>query len=197
VGRNLDLRRSLGVPDDAPLIGGAFRMQPVKRPLFWAEAARLIREAVPEAHFLIIGDGAMAEDVAAYARHHGFSDRMHLPGRVADVGAWYRAMDLKLLTSEREGTPNAIIEAQHFGVPVVATDVGGIPEAMQSGVTGALVPGQSPAEYAEAAIRILRDPVWHAAARRHARDYVHRMFSLDSVVDQLIDLYGNVETRRS
>jgi len=196
-GRNLGLRRSLGIPDDAPLIGGAFRMQPVKRPLFWAEAARLIREAVPEAHFLIIGDGPMAEDVAAYARDHGFGDRMHLPGRVSDVGAWYRAMDLKLLTSEREGTPNAIIEAQHFGVPVVATQVGGIPEAMQSGMTGAVVPGQSPAEYAQAAVRILRDPAWHAAARRCARDYVHRTFSLDCVVDQLIDLYGIAEARRS
>lgn len=192
VGRNVELRRSLGVPDEAPLIGGSFRIVPVKRPMYWIEAAERILAAHPAAHFLIIGDGDMTEDVANYAETHGFGDRVHLPGRVSNVGDWYRAMDLKLLTSEREGIPNALIEAQHFGVPIVATDVGGIAEAIEPGRTGHVVPGKTPAEYAAACIKILRDREWHEAAQQRAQDYVHDKFSLDNVVDELLGFYGMV-----
>ncbi|CAH1658312.1 Glycosyltransferase involved in cell wall biosynthesis [Hyphomicrobiales bacterium] len=191
VSRNLALRETLGIADPAaPIIGGSFRLQPVKRPLWWAEAARLILKAVPEAHFLIIGDGDMTEAVAAFAANHGFGAHFHLPGRVLNVGDWYRVMDVKLLTSEREGIPNAIIEAQHFGVPVVATDVGGVAEAIADGESGLVVAAQSPAHYAEAVIRILRDPAWQARARQCAPVHVHTTFSLDAVVAQLLGLYG-------
>ncbi|MBS7704243.1 glycosyltransferase [Chelatococcus asaccharovorans] len=197
-GRNVALRETLGIADPAaPVIGGAFRLQPVKRPLWWAEAARLILQAAPDAHFLIIGDGDMTETVAAFATAHGFGHRLHLPGRVANVGDWYRAMDIKLLTSEREGIPNAIIEAQHFGVPVVATDVGGVAEAIAQGESGFAIKAQSPADYADAVIRILRDPAWQARARLQAPAHVHAMFSLDTVVDQLCGFYGLSRTCRS
>lgn len=189
--RNDELRQRLGITDPAtPLIGGAFRIEPVKRPLWWVEVARQILAAAPDAHFLIIGDGDMTPDVAAYAQSHGFAARLHLPGRVSNVGDWYRAMDIKLLTSEREGMPNAIIEAQHCGVPVVATDVGGVAEAIRDGETGFVVPGEQPASYAAAVIRILRDPGWHASARERARAHVQALFSLDAVVAQLMTLYG-------
>ena len=164
-GRNMTLRRELGVPDDAPLIGGAFRIVPVKRPLYWIEAARQIREAIPNAHFVIIGDGDMTDEVAAYACRHGFSAAMHLPGRVSNVGDWYRAMDLHLLTSEREGLPNALIESQHFGVPIVATAVGGVHEAVDIGQTGYVVDGDNgPTPYAQKVIEVLRDLAWHKRA---------------------------------
>ena len=189
--RNFALRETLGIADPAaPVIGGSFRLQPVKRPLWWAEAARLILEAAPDAHFLIIGDGDMAAAVAAFAADHGFGQRLHLPGRVSNVGDWYRAMDVKLLTSEREGIPNAIIEAQHFGVPVVATDVGGVAEAIAHAESGFAVKAQSPADYADTVIRILRDTAWRTRARHRAPAHVHAMFSLDTVVDQLCGLYG-------
>ncbi|MBS7697979.1 MULTISPECIES: glycosyltransferase [unclassified Chelatococcus] len=191
VSRNTTLRESLGIEDPAtPVIGGSFRLQPVKRPMWWAEAARLILDAVPTAHFLIIGDGDMTDAVAAFSTDHGFRDRLHLPGRVSNVGDWYRVMDVKLLTSEREGIPNAIIEAQHFGVPVVATDVGGVAEAIADGESGLVVAARSPADYADAVIRILRDPAWRAKARQCAPVHVHGTFSLDAVVDQLLGLYG-------
>jgi glycosyltransferase involved in cell wall biosynthesis len=191
VGRNLALRRELGIPDDAPVIGGSFRIVAVKRPLYWIEAARQIREAVPNAHFLIIGDGDMTEEVAAFAFEHGFGEALHLPGRVANVGDWYRAMDLKLMTSEREGIPNAIIEAQHFGVPIVATHVGGIHEAIDPGQTGHVTPGDNgPEPYAAQVIASLRDSAWHEAAREKAPRFVHDKFSLDTVVERLMHYYG-------
>ncbi len=190
-GRNLALRRELGIPDDAPVVGGSFRIMAVKRPRYWIAAAHRVRQAIPNAHFLIIGDGDMTDEVAAYAASHGFADAVHLPGRVSNVGDWYRAMDLKLMTSEREGIPNAIIEAQHFGVPIVATDVGGIPEAIDPGETGFVAPGGQGFEpYADRIIALLNDPEWMAAASRKAPAFVHRKFSLDTVLDQLMGYYG-------
>ena len=190
-GRNFDLRREIGVPDDVNLVGGSFRIMPVKRPMYWIEAARRIREAVPGTHFLIIGDGDMTDEVAAYAAEHGFSDALHLPGRVSNVGDWYRAMDVKLLTSEREGIPNALIEAQHFGVPIIATAVGGIHEAIDIGKTGYVVSGdEGPGVYADKMIEVLLDRDWHDRARLLAPDFVHDKFSLDRVLDRLMAYYG-------
>jgi glycosyltransferase involved in cell wall biosynthesis len=189
-GRNVELRDSLGIPPDALVVGGSFRIFSVKRPEYWIGAAGIIGAAVPNAHFLIIGDGDMTELVQERAKEYGISDRLHLPGRVSNVGDWYRAMDLSLLTSEREGIPNALIEAQHFGVPIVATHVGGIPEAIEMGTTGYTVPGNAPAEYAERVISILRDQDWRASAYVRAQDFVHEKFSLERVIDRLLGYYG-------
>jgi glycosyltransferase involved in cell wall biosynthesis len=189
-GRNVELRRSLGIGDHNLVVGGSFRIFSVKRPEYWIAAARVIAKAIPQAHFLIIGDGDMTELVQERAREYGIADRLHLPGRVSNVGDWYRAMDLSMLCSEREGIPNAIIEAQHFGVPIVATDVGGLPESIDPGETGFVVPGNSPDEYADRAISILRDQYWRAKAAIRAPDFVHEKFSLDRVTDRLIGYYG-------
>ena len=115
--------------DGAPVVG-AFRMVAVKRPQIWVEAARLISARSPRVHFVIIGDGPLSGAVAELAAECGLSDRFHLPGRVSNVGDWYRTMDVMLLTSRREGTPNVIIQAQHFGIPSVVTDVGGVAEVV-------------------------------------------------------------------
>ncbi len=190
VGPNPDLRARLGIPGDAFVVGGAFRLVPVKRPMLWIEAARHIAEAVPTARFVVIGGGDQTEQVAAYAAAHGFADRLHLIGRVQDVGAYYRIMDVTLLTSEREGVPNAVIEAQHFGVPVVATDVGGIAEAIDPGTTGFAVRGQDAWDYVERVCWIARKPEWRAAAAVAAPGFVGGRYSLANVVAELMELYG-------
>lgn len=190
LGQNMELRSSLGIPPDALVVGGSFRIFSVKRPEYWIAAAGIVGAAVPNAHFLIIGDGDMTELVQERAKEYGISDRLHLPGRVSNVGDWYRTMDLSLLTSEREGIPNALIEAQHFGVPIVATHVGGIPEAIEMGTTGYTVPGVAPDDYAERIIAIFRDPDWRARAYIRAPEFVHDKFSLEHVVDKLIGYYG-------
>ena len=195
-GRNVLLRERLGVPADAFVVGGAFRFVPVKRPMLWIEVARRVAEACPAAHFLIIGDGEMRAEVVAHAERHGFAERLHLPGRVSDVGNWFRAMDLQLLTSEREGLPNVLIEAQHVGVPAVSADVGGAGETIEPGVTGILVPPDAGAEaFADAVLSAIRDPAWHAAARARAPVFVHETFDADRVVDQIMELYG-IDARR-
>ncbi len=190
LGPNLEMRRQWGIPDSAPVIGGSFRIVPVKRPRLWMETAKLILESVPDAHFVIIGGGDMTDEVVEYAQQHGFAERFHLPGRVADVGAWYRVMDVMLHTSEREGIPNAIIECQHFGVPVVATDVGGIPEALDLGKTGYVIKDATAENYAAHVVEVLSNERWLSEARAAAPQFVHDRFSLMNVLSQLQGFYG-------
>jgi glycosyltransferase involved in cell wall biosynthesis/tetratricopeptide (TPR) repeat protein len=189
-GPNLELRREIGIPENAPVVGGSFRLASVKRPRLWLETAKLVLAAVPDVHFVIIGGGEMTDEICELASRAGFLSRLHLPGRVAEVGAWYRIMSVKLLTSEREGIPNAIIEAQHFGVPVVATDVGGISEAIDLGVTGFVVKDPTAEDFAARVIAILSDPSWRENARTAAPAFVHDRFSLNKVLSQLAGYYG-------
>lgn len=190
-GPNPGLRATLGIPADAPVIGAAFRFQKVKRPLLWLAAARALLDLRPDAHFLIVGDGELRDEMTAFAASAGFLDRLHLPGTVEDVGPWYRAMTIALLTSDREGLPNLLIEAQHFGVPVVSTDVGGARETMDVGRTGRLVPIDTPpAGLAAAIASMLDDRPWYAAASAAAPAYVHQRFGAATAVARLMRLYG-------
>lgn len=185
-GPNTAIRAQLGIPETAPVIGGVFRMVAVKRPMLWIETARQVLSRLPDAHFIIAGgEGEFGELVRAYARAHGFVDRLHMPGAVQNVGDWYRAFDVLLLTSEREGLPNVNIEAQHFGVPVVTADVGGAAETILNGVTGLLVAKDAPAEgFAEAVVSVLTRPSAEQAGA--AASFVHGAFSSSRAVELLL-----------
>ena len=182
-------RRSIGIPEDAPVVGGVFRLSPVKRPLFWIETAKETLARIPEAHFVLVGDGELAQETRALAERYAFADRLHMPGRLSDLGSWYRAMDVLLSTSSREGIPNCLIEAQYFGVPVVAPDVGGVCEAIDQERTGFAISGGTPQDYAAKVVGILLDPAWRARAAAECRRFVLARFDLDGVVDRLRSFY--------
>lgn len=191
ISRNQVLREKLGLTADGFLIGGVFRVTAVKRPMLWIEVARLVAQARPETHFVILGDGEIAAPMRAYARAHGFGHRLHMPGLVGDVGPWYRAMDVNLLTSDREGLPNVLIEGQHAGVPAVSSDVGGAFETVERDVTGFLIPPDAGAEaYAGAILRILSDAAWRERARCHAPAFVHDKFGMERAADAVLDALG-------
>lgn len=188
---NWELRAQLGIAKSDVVVGTAFRFVPVKRPMLWIETAYRLLERLPQAQFLILGDGPLMDGVRGYAEAHGFSGRLHLPGRISDVGAWYRAMDINLLTSEREGLPNTLIEGQHFGVPSIAAHVGGAGETLDDGVTGHLVPPDAgPDVFAAAILNAVTDSSWMANVRQRAPQFVHTKFSAQRTVDQLLHHLG-------
>jgi glycosyltransferase involved in cell wall biosynthesis len=183
-----DPRAKFAIPRDAFLIGGVFRVEAVKRPMLWIEAAAKVAAVLDNAHFVILGDGAMAGDVRAFAQRHGFAGRLHMPGFVSNVGSWFRTIDLNLLTSEREGLPNVLVEGQHFGVPVLSADVGGAFETLEAGVTGRLLPVSAGAQaYADAILDIFADKMWRERARQSAPAFVHERFGIARAVDELLD----------
>ena len=121
------VRRELGIPADAVVIGSVARLARQKR--FDRLLRALVRIPHP-VHCLIAGEGEEMEPTRALAAELGIADRVHLPGFRADVGDVLDAMDLFAISSDREGLANAMLEAMAFGLPVVSTDVSGAREAL-------------------------------------------------------------------
>lgn len=121
-------RAALGWTDDTQVVGTVTRLVAVKDPGLWLETAALVLKQRPAARFLVGGYGPLEAESRAKAESLGLGDRIRFVGPVDDVALAYSAMDVVLLSSEIEGVPNVMIEAQALGRAVVAPDVGGRPK---------------------------------------------------------------------
>lgn len=187
-----EVRRALGIPADAPVVGqvAVFRRQ--KRLDLWIEAAREIHRHMPRSHFLLVGDGPLRAKVEAAVAASGMGAAVHLPGLQPDVMPFLSAMDLLLVSSDFEGLPLVVLEAMALERPVVATAVGGIPEAVADGETGLLVTPGAAAVLARAAAGLLAQPERRQAMGRAARQRVESTFSTRRMQDELEKLYDRV-----
>ena len=154
----LGLRERLGVPTAAPLVVQVGNLKPQKAPLDFVRVAASVARTVPDARFLVAGDGPLRGRAERLAARLGVADRVLLPGWIEDVPAVLDAADVAVLTSRHEGLPRAVVEALAAGVPVVATAVDGTPEVVRHGINGLLaVPGDVEG-LARAVARLLGDP---------------------------------------
>ena len=182
-----DLRREFSIPPDAPIIGTVALLRPVKRLELLVEAfARVLRE-VPEAWLVIVGEGESRPSVEAAIERFGVGARTTMTGMREDVDTMWRSIDVAAMTSDREGTPVAALEALHYGVPMVAPAVGGIPDIFEGG-GGVLVPPGDVEALSRELAALLRDPERRrtigAAGRAHARE-----FSAERQVERCVTLY--------
>jgi len=140
-----EIRRGLGISEHAPLFGSAGRLVPVKGLGYLLEAARGLLKELPEAQFLIIGNGPLRSDLERRARDLGIAHAVHFSGFRSDVFNVVNALDVFVMPSTHEGLPMALLEASALGKPIVASAVGGIPEVLND-LQGWLVPpGDVPA----------------------------------------------------
>jgi len=182
-------RRTLGVPDGAPLVGSMLRFSEEKRPLLFVRTAAALARSRPDVWFLMLGDGPLREEARALGASLGLGARLLLPGPVREPAPALAGLDVFVLTSRLEGLPNVVIEAQALGVPVVTTDAGGAREAIDPGRTGYAVSPHEPELLAERISAILADPDWTAAARRHAPAFVARKFGLERMIAETRSVY--------
>ena len=126
------------------------------------EAARIVVDRLPSVRFVAVGQGPLEDEVRAWHEASGLGDRFVLTGYRADARRVMSAFDLFTLSSEHEGLPVAVMEALALGLPVVATAVGGLPEAVVDGVEGRLVPPHQPDLLADAIIAVAEDPALRA-----------------------------------
>jgi glycosyltransferase involved in cell wall biosynthesis len=183
-------RRRLGVPDEAPLIGSMFRFSPEKRPLLWVETAAAILAKRTDVIFALYGAGPMGAEIGARVAALGLERRVILPGLSGNALTALGAIDVFLLTSEAEGTPNTAIEAQWAGRPVVACAAGGVAEAFLPGETGILVSRADPEAIADSVLRLAADHAWRERIRSTGPSFVASRFGLDRLVGELIAQYG-------
>ncbi len=188
-----ETRLKLDLPPHALILGTVFRFHAVKRPFLWIDTASLVHRALPNAHFVMVGDGALWEDSRTYAAKLGLRDHLHFAGQVKNVADYLSCFDLFMLTSSSEGLPNSLVEAQLSGVPVLSTDVGGAKETFVPGVTGRLVPDASAEALAEAAVACLGDDAWRTRAATESRPNALKYFAIDRYIERLLALYEGSE----
>ena len=148
--------------------------------------------AVPDAVFLIVGDGPMRAEWEELARTLGVADRVRWTGYRRDVDAILPDCDLFVLPSLDDAFPTVLLEAMAAGLPVVASAVGGIPEIVQPDVTGLLVPPADPQRLAGAISDLLADPQRTARMRRCAQLIAEQRFSTAAWIARLEALYAEV-----
>jgi glycosyltransferase involved in cell wall biosynthesis len=175
------LRREWNVPANAPLAAFVGRLSPEKAPDVFLRALPLVRERVPQAHFVVVGDGPMRAALES-ARRHLALDHVHFAGARGDMPAVYAEVDVVACTSHSEAMPLAVLEAMASGVPVVATRVGGVPDLVDVGRTGLLVEPGDGVEFGEALASLLADADRRAAMSAAARHRAVAHFALDAGV---------------
>lgn len=185
------LREELGIPADAQVLGSVANLHPYKGHLDILGAAPGILSEVPDCRFLFVGrDAGSGSAVAEQAARMGIADRVVLTGEREDVPQLLQCMNVFILASHEEGFSNAILEAMASGLPVIATRVGGNPEAVLDEVTGFLVPPRDSNAIATAAIPLLRNPELAADLGQRGRKRVSERFSYEAMISGMQQFYA-------
>jgi glycosyltransferase involved in cell wall biosynthesis len=190
--RNLEIRRRLAVGPDDVLLVSVGRLDRLKGHDTLIEALRLLASTRPNVQLVLVGDGperAALESRVAGAR---LESRVRFAGATSDVASYLSASDLFVLASNTEGMPGAILEAMALALPVVATAVGGTPEAVLDGETGLLVPPRDPLALASAIGRLIDDPELRRSMSLRGCARAIESFSIERVLDLTEALYARI-----
>jgi glycosyltransferase involved in cell wall biosynthesis len=182
--------------DGLLIVGAAGRLSPEKGVGVLVEAAAMVLRSVPSARFVVFGEGPLREDLTRRIVARGLQGRFLLPGFRDDLDRLLPAFDVFALPSFTEGLPNVALEASAAGVAVVATAVGGSPEAVDDGVNGLLVPSGDPAALAARLIEVLSDDDRRKALGRRGRDRVRDRFSFEGQALQYQRLFEQLQADR-
>jgi glycosyltransferase involved in cell wall biosynthesis len=192
------LRRELGIPIPAPLIGSIAMLRRMKGHEIFLEAAALVLARIPEARFLIVGDIPSASPVKAElirsADRLGIRKQVIFAGYREDIPEVLAGLDCVVLASTRsEGLPQVIVQALAMARPVVATAVGAIPELIRDRITGILVPPNDSPALAEGILRVVREPGLAAQWALAGQASVREGYSLPNMALQVEQLYQRLE----
>lgn len=180
-------RRELGISTDAPLVGIIGRLVPVKHHDLFLAAARLVLDTVPDACFVVVGDGQRRAELVSLVGEMGLAGRVIFTGWRRDLPRIYADLGALVISSKNEGTPVSLIEAMAAGVPVVSTAVGGVPDLLKRGDLGLLVPPGDPSALAAGIVAALARPSADRIGR--AREQVLRYHSADRLTADIRALY--------
>jgi glycosyltransferase involved in cell wall biosynthesis len=189
-----DVRDRLGIPREVPLVGFVGRLTCDKGLPELMEAFDAILQAQPAAHLLLAGwfdvaEDALRADLRTRIENH---PRVHCTGFVADTAPYYRAMDVMVLPTWREGFPNVVLEAAATGIPVVTTIATGSRDSVVPEVTGLLIPPGYPEAISEAVLKLLSDPARRQRMGQAAREWVVEHYSNDRVLGLITAFYWSL-----
>ena len=194
-----DLRERLEIPAGVPVIGKVARLFELKGYEQLMQAAPKIAEEMPDAHFLIVGDGLLRARIDWQVRDLRLGDRFHFAGLVkpSEVHRYVALMDVLVHLSLREGLPRVVVQGLACGKPVVGFDLDGTPEAVQDGQTGYICPPEDSDAAAEAVPKLLRDPEQAKKMGAKGREFVRRRWDWEYMARTLEHSYGQLLAHKS
>ncbi len=181
------LRHELGYSTDERLVGIIGRLVPIKNHELFLAAARRVYDAMPQARFLIVGDGERRAELETLTVHQGLANVVRFTGWRTDLPTIYADLNAVVISSRNEGTPVSIIEAMAAGVPVISTAVGGVPDLLLGGDLGMLVPPDDPEALAQAILAVLL--TGPGAQTLRARQQVLKMYDAARLLADMRQLY--------
>ena len=182
------------VPGERIVVLAAGSLVPVKRLDRMLRSLLAVRaRAGPDVQAVIVGDGPMRPQLESLASELGLAfPQLQFRGSTSDIIDWYRKADMLVLTSDREGTPNVILEAMASGLPVVATRVGGVPALVKHGVTGYLVDTDDEASLAASILDLVEDTEKRLEFGAQGRKFVQQHHDLPMLAPALRRAYGGI-----
>jgi glycosyltransferase involved in cell wall biosynthesis len=187
------IRREAGIPDQAPVIANIGRLEAIKGHKYLLEALAILRKRLPGFHMLIAGDGSLRNELEETVTASGLRAQVHFLGVRKNIPEILCASDMYVLCSiGSEGSSRATQEAMACGLPVVATDVGMLPDIVKEGETGFIVPSCSPESMADALYKILSDYSKLKEMGWNSRKWVEEDFDENIFAKRIVDLYSSV-----
>lgn len=184
------LRREIGVKSGELVVGMVARLKAPKDPIFFLRTAgHLIEEGFNNIQFVVLGDGPLMGDCARFVREQGLTGRVHFLGTRADVGELYADFDIFTLFSAWEGLPLSICEGMLAGLPVVASDVGGVKEQVTNEWNGYLLEQHDVGKAAEFLKKMILDESLRQKMSEHSRERGEELFLMDRMVKGYRRLY--------
>jgi len=183
------------LPTHAPIVGAVAALTQEKGHKYLIDAAALVVREVPDARFVILGDGDQRPALERHVKELRLDRHVVLPGFRADILSFIHSFDLFVMSSLFEGLGTSLLDAMALSKAIVASDTGGIPEAVAHGETGLLVPPRDARELATAIVRLLKDPARREKMGRAGLERVKRLFSAEQMVEKTLGVYENLKSK--
>jgi L-malate glycosyltransferase len=190
-----DVCKELWLPPGSPTVGNIGALVAHKGQRYLVDAAPAIVRTLPDTHLLIFGEGELRPTLTRQIKHLGLEHRVSLVGFRPDILSLLKGLDLFVMSSVTEGLGTSILDAMAASKAVVGTTAGGIPEAVEHGVTGLLVPPHRADSLAEAILTLLKDEPLRGRMGEAGLERVRRMFTVDRMVDETLAVYERVVGR--
>lgn len=192
----VNVHGELWLPADAPVVGNVAALVPHKGQRHLIDAAALVLRAVPDARFVIVGEGELHEALERHIHERHLEKHVFLTGFRHDVPGLIKGFDLFVMSSVTEGLGTSLLDAMACGRPIVATTAGGMPEVVVDGETGLLVPVRDDRAMAAAIVHLLQDRGLRERMGAAGLARVREQFSVERMVEQTAAVYARVAGRR-
>jgi L-malate glycosyltransferase len=188
----VDVHQAFFLPHGSPVVGNIAALVPHKGQRHLIEAAHIVVQKVPDARFVILGEGELRESLERLIKEYRLEKHVLLPGFRTDVLGCLKSFDLFVMSSVTEGLGTSLLDAMACSRPIVATEAGGIPEVVENGVTGLLVPPRDHTAMADAIVTLVNDQ----ARRRQMGDAgfarVNEKFTVERMIAGTAAVYARV-----